>query len=389
MRPFEWGLDWLPSNGHHQPHARGTCRRLGERGDARHAGLLRSRRRHPTTTSPKRRPTCANREKPARSVSRARSSRRIPRTTPSSGVGFRPRASRPWRDASGRGRAVVVMSQWNSDSEGHIGLSKLLARFGVSALRLSLPVSRCAHAARADARRLHRQLERRAHGAGVPPGGARRTARGGVAVCAGVRADRHSRDQPRVVPRDADLSARAAHPRAGAQPRVSRGSPTWCGAACRRVTCDRGSKVTSTSIGCGRCGGRSARSSTSIACATSGRCSSTRDYDLTFPVDLSEILVNEFRGQTAAARGLRAAMRALQHRRSALQVRRWVCVDEILERKSVVGSRLLVGSAGLRDRDRQSLSTDTPTTPTARCRSLRQAAAPAARSRLRPAHWRQ
>ena len=40
---------------------------------------------------------------------------------------------------TGRGRAVVVMSQWNADSEGHIGLSKLLARFGVSALRLSLP----------------------------------------------------------------------------------------------------------------------------------------------------------------------------------------------------------------------------------------------------------
>jgi hypothetical protein len=40
---------------------------------------------------------------------------------------------------TGRGRVVVVMSQWNADSEGHIGLSKLLARFGVSALRLSLP----------------------------------------------------------------------------------------------------------------------------------------------------------------------------------------------------------------------------------------------------------
>lgn len=38
-----------------------------------------------------------------------------------------------------RGRAVVVMSQWNADSEGHIGLSRLLARCGVSALRMSLP----------------------------------------------------------------------------------------------------------------------------------------------------------------------------------------------------------------------------------------------------------
>ncbi len=42
--------------------------------------------------------------------------------------------------ASGpRGRAVVVLPQWNSDAEGHIGLAKLLARFGVSALRISLP----------------------------------------------------------------------------------------------------------------------------------------------------------------------------------------------------------------------------------------------------------
>ena len=38
-----------------------------------------------------------------------------------------------------RGRAVVVLPQWNSDANGHVGLAKILARFGVSALRLSLP----------------------------------------------------------------------------------------------------------------------------------------------------------------------------------------------------------------------------------------------------------
>jgi len=38
-----------------------------------------------------------------------------------------------------RGRAVVVLPQWNSDERGHVGLSRLLSRFGVSALRLSLP----------------------------------------------------------------------------------------------------------------------------------------------------------------------------------------------------------------------------------------------------------
>jgi dienelactone hydrolase len=37
------------------------------------------------------------------------------------------------------GRAVLVLPQWNSDAGGHIGLSRLLARFGISALRLSLP----------------------------------------------------------------------------------------------------------------------------------------------------------------------------------------------------------------------------------------------------------
>ena len=44
-----------------------------------------------------------------------------------------------WFPARERTRAVVVLPQWNSDAGGHIGLSQLLARFGVSALRLSLP----------------------------------------------------------------------------------------------------------------------------------------------------------------------------------------------------------------------------------------------------------
>jgi len=39
----------------------------------------------------------------------------------------------------GRRRAVVVLPQWNADAEGHVGLCRLLNRFGISALRLSLP----------------------------------------------------------------------------------------------------------------------------------------------------------------------------------------------------------------------------------------------------------
>jgi hypothetical protein len=42
--------------------------------------------------------------------------------------------------ATGKGRAaVLVLPQWNSDPEGHAGLCRLLARNGLSALRLSLP----------------------------------------------------------------------------------------------------------------------------------------------------------------------------------------------------------------------------------------------------------
>jgi pimeloyl-ACP methyl ester carboxylesterase len=49
--------------------------------------------------------------------------------------------ARYFPDASERGRrrAVVVLPQWNADAEGHIGLCRLLNRFHVSALRLSLP----------------------------------------------------------------------------------------------------------------------------------------------------------------------------------------------------------------------------------------------------------
>jgi hypothetical protein len=45
----------------------------------------------------------------------------------------------PAASSRGRRRAVVVLPQWNADAEGHIGLCKLLNRFHVSALRLSLP----------------------------------------------------------------------------------------------------------------------------------------------------------------------------------------------------------------------------------------------------------
>src|SRR5262249_22939882 len=42
-------------------------------------------------------------------------------------------------EGEGASAAVLVMPQWNADANGHVGLCQLLARFGMSALRLSLP----------------------------------------------------------------------------------------------------------------------------------------------------------------------------------------------------------------------------------------------------------
>jgi hypothetical protein len=40
--------------------------------------------------------------------------------------------------ARDRGRALVVLPQWNSGPEGHVGLGRLLNRFGISALRMTM-----------------------------------------------------------------------------------------------------------------------------------------------------------------------------------------------------------------------------------------------------------
>ena len=120
-RPFEWGLDWLSD----QPLLRGDTRRVlqdwGEATVARsdafyavvpatdyalHADTL-------TFTSAFHTPH------PENNVVRA--------------------CYFPDRSPRGRKRAVLVLPQWNSDAEGHVGLCRLLNRFGISALRLSMP----------------------------------------------------------------------------------------------------------------------------------------------------------------------------------------------------------------------------------------------------------
>ena len=102
----------------------------------------------------------------------------------------------PGREAAveaGRRAAVLVLPQWNSDAGGHVGLCKLLAMNGMSALRLSLPyhdqrmppeLHRADYIVSANVARTR---------AGLPAGGARRAARDRVAGGAGLRAHRHPR----------------------------------------------------------------------------------------------------------------------------------------------------------------------------------------------------
>jgi hypothetical protein len=48
-------------------------------------------------------------------------------------------AKRRGPDKAPRRRAVVVMAQWNADEGGHVGVCRLMAALGISAVRLSLP----------------------------------------------------------------------------------------------------------------------------------------------------------------------------------------------------------------------------------------------------------
>ena len=138
VRPFEWGLDWISSNGHHHEQP-------GERLNAWVDDVMRDTPAFfsvpPTsdyefTAAPgdvqKGGEAGTLRFPSAVSTPHPENNTVVARWFPAAG-------EPPLGIRRGRGRAVVVLPQWNSDSEGHIGLSKLLARFGVSALRLSLP----------------------------------------------------------------------------------------------------------------------------------------------------------------------------------------------------------------------------------------------------------
>ena len=117
VRRFDWGLDWLgmpPANGNsgqalgeYRPRRAGGFRRFLRLQDA--AGLSAGGGQL-TFTSPVQTPYPEN--------NRVRAA-------------FFPAR----RDT---GRAVLVLPQWNADEQSHVGLCKLLNRFGITALRMNL-----------------------------------------------------------------------------------------------------------------------------------------------------------------------------------------------------------------------------------------------------------
>ncbi len=135
VRPFDWGLDWLAGNG----HPAGTPEDI-ILADWSRAALADSSAffSAPPTRDYRWEPEASGDATCAGTVS-------FPSviTTPHPennivyGRLFPARRKKGGRED--RRRAVVVLPQWNSDAGGHVGLSRLLAYFGINALRLSLP----------------------------------------------------------------------------------------------------------------------------------------------------------------------------------------------------------------------------------------------------------
>lgn len=121
VRPFEWGLDWLGLDGHTDPLA---------------ALLAWARRTNASSDAFFTAPPNDDYELDGETL-RFPSALDTPWAANNTVVA---RVFRPERTAPGRPRrAVIVLPQWNSDREGHVGLCRLFARFGMTAVRLSLP----------------------------------------------------------------------------------------------------------------------------------------------------------------------------------------------------------------------------------------------------------
>jgi dienelactone hydrolase len=128
VRPFEWGLDWIDANG----HSRETPPETILLDWASHAFSDSQQFFDTPDTSDY---TFTSQTGGATGALSFPSAMRTPHPTNNTVHAL---YFRSVHATKGR-RAVVVLPQWNADANGHVGLCHLLNRFGLSALRLSLP----------------------------------------------------------------------------------------------------------------------------------------------------------------------------------------------------------------------------------------------------------
>jgi hypothetical protein len=123
VRPFDWGHDWLAASPADALDLEQYVQRVLTDTDAFYTPG----------------PTDDYELRPAKGEDPALLSFPSARTTPHAQNNTVYARYFPGRSKRRARRAVVVLPQWNSDEGGHIGLARLLAYFGMSALRLSLP----------------------------------------------------------------------------------------------------------------------------------------------------------------------------------------------------------------------------------------------------------
>jgi hypothetical protein len=130
VRPFDWGLDWIPQNGHRSDAAAAEI--VGRWVDEVTADTDAFFTPPPTNEYTLRGdlltfPSAFTTPHPENNTVYGR-------YFPSTGARGVSDGARGFSRA-----AVLVLPQWNSDPNGHVGLCKLLAWSGMSALRLTLP----------------------------------------------------------------------------------------------------------------------------------------------------------------------------------------------------------------------------------------------------------
>jgi Alpha/beta hydrolase domain containing 18 len=135
VRPFEWGLDWIETNG---PPSDGPPDRILLDWASRAVSDSSRFFDTPDTSDYTFRPGVDGATGTVSFPSALRT--RYPENNTVHALYFRGQpASRNRGRRTHSRRAVLVLPQWNAGPDGHVGLCRLLNRFGLSALRLTLP----------------------------------------------------------------------------------------------------------------------------------------------------------------------------------------------------------------------------------------------------------